>query len=416
MSRVTRSQVKMNSNRHAIRKANTIVSMAKGVSPLQLQNVSLTDAKDLSNKITTPFVKVMGFLTPSPTSKLIIERKLDVVSLIPDEISLVPDEISLSPGQTTNISNNETTQIRNILTPAKIDKTTATTTTTSVNNATSGLEILNESPDHKKPLQFTLKQEIEDLEKFTRSNYAHKEYLERTDLLDIINNATHVNDIKSKKEIDNDVTDIKTCNGSTTTTTTMAIEVITDKDHKANITTPPKCLSPLPTLSSRTAPSQTKTTTQKEKCKLSTYTLKQIEATTHHSSQITGPAKDLITKDLIYNPPKKCRTESQNGTSINITNPIKVHQLTFNQEIEDLMDLMGSNYAFNEYLEGMDLIDIIDNATNTNDSNSNKKDSDNDKTNEDYNSIFSTPPKCTLPLSNNHTQQRHHHPKQPVYH
>ncbi|KAL3853879.1 hypothetical protein ACJMK2_013178 [Sinanodonta woodiana] len=393
----------MNSNRHAIRKANKIISMAKGVSPLQLQNVSLTDdAKDLSNKITTPFVKVMGFLTPSPTSKLIIERKLDEVSLIPDEISLVPDEISLSPGQTNNISNNETTRSRNILTPAKIDKTTATTTTTttSVNNATSGLEIFNESPDHKKPLQFTLKQEIEDLEKFTRSNYAHKEYLERTDILDIINNATHVNDSKSKKEIDNDVTDIKkTCNGSTTTTTTMAIEVITDKDHKATITTPPKCLSPLPTLSSTTAPSQTKTTTQKEKCKLSTYTLKQIEATTHHSSQITGPAKDLITKDLIYNPPKKYRTESQNGTSINITNPTKVHQLTFNQEIDDLMELMGSNYAFNEYLEGMDLLDIIDNATNTNDSNSNKKDSDNDKTNEDYNSIFSTPPKCTLPLS-----------------
>ncbi|KAL3874206.1 hypothetical protein ACJMK2_037251 [Sinanodonta woodiana] len=283
MSRVTRSQVKMNSNRHAIRKANKIISMAKGVSPLQLQNVSLTDAKDLSNKITTPFVKVMGFLTPSPTSKLIIER------------------------QTTNSSNNNTTRSRNILTPAKIDKTTATTTTTttSANNATSGLEILNESPDHKKPLQFTLKQEIEDLEKFTRSNYAHKEYLEGTDLLDIINNATHVNDSKSKKEIDNDVTDIKTCNGSITTTTTMALEVITDKDHKSTITTPPKCLSPLPTLSSTTAPSQTKTTTQKEKCKLSTYTLKQIEATTHHSSQITGPAKDLITKDLIYNPPKK---------------------------------------------------------------------------------------------------------------
>ncbi|KAL3854362.1 hypothetical protein ACJMK2_013634 [Sinanodonta woodiana] len=223
MSRVTRSQVKMNSNRNAIRKANKIISMAKGVSPLQLQNVSLTDAKDLSNKITTPFVKVMGFLTPSPTSKLIIERKLDVVSLIPDEISLVPDEISISPGQTTNISNKETTRSRNILTPAKIDKTTATTTTTtSVNNATSGLEILNESPDHKKPLQFTLKQEIEDLEKFTRSNYTHKEYLEKTDLLDIINNATHVNDSKSKKEIDNDATDIKTCNGSTTTTTTIA--------------------------------------------------------------------------------------------------------------------------------------------------------------------------------------------------
>ncbi|KAL3865722.1 hypothetical protein ACJMK2_043082 [Sinanodonta woodiana] len=189
----------------------------------------------------------MGFLTPSPTSKLIIERKLDVVSLIPDEISLIPDEISLvpdeisiSPGQTTNSTNNETTRSRNILTPAKIDKTTTTTTTTtSVNNAKSGLEILNESPDHKKPLQFTLKQEIEDLEKFTRSNYAHKEYLERTDLLEIINNATHVNDSKSKKEIDNDVTDIKTCNGSTTTTTTMAIEVITDKDHKATITTPP---------------------------------------------------------------------------------------------------------------------------------------------------------------------------------
>ncbi|KAL3842568.1 hypothetical protein ACJMK2_020562 [Sinanodonta woodiana] len=63
------------------------------------------------------------------------------------------------------------------------------------------------------------------------------------------------------------------------------------------------------------------------------------------------------------------------------------------------MDLMGSNYAFNEYREGMDLLDIIDNATNINDSNSNKKDSDNDKTNEDYNSIFSTPPKCTLSLS-----------------
>ncbi|KAL3885238.1 hypothetical protein ACJMK2_025326 [Sinanodonta woodiana] len=60
---------------------------------------------------------------------------------------------------------------------------------------------------------------------------------------------------------------------------------------------------------------------------------------------------------------------------------------------------MGSNYAFNEYLEGMDLLDIIDNATNTNDSNSNKKDSDNDKKNEDYNSIFSTPPKCILQLS-----------------
>ncbi|KAL3883097.1 hypothetical protein ACJMK2_029390 [Sinanodonta woodiana] len=45
------------------------------------------------------------------------------------------------------------------------------------------------------------------------------------------------------------------------------------------------------------------------------------------------------------------------------------------------------------------LLDIIDNATNTNDSNSNKKDSGNDNTNEDYNSIFSTPPKCTLPLS-----------------
>ncbi|KAL3870830.1 hypothetical protein ACJMK2_038867 [Sinanodonta woodiana] len=89
----------------------------------------------------------------------------------------------------------------------------------------------------------------------------------------------------------------------------MAIEVITDKDHKAAITTPRKCLSPLPTLSLTTAPSQTKTTTQKEKYKLSTYTLKQIEATTHHSSQITGPAKDLITKDLIYNPPKKCRAE-----------------------------------------------------------------------------------------------------------
>ncbi|KAL3890556.1 hypothetical protein ACJMK2_002838 [Sinanodonta woodiana] len=367
--------------------------MAKEVSPLQLQNVSLTDAKDLSNKITTPFVKVMGFLTPSPTSKLIIERKLDVVSLIPDEISLVPDEISLSPGQTTNINNNETTRSRNILTPAQIDKTTATTTTTSVNNATSGLEIINESPDHKKPLKFTPKQEIEDLEKFTRSNYAHKEYVEKTDLLYIINNAIHVNDSKSKKEIDNDATDIKTCNGPTTTTTTMAIEVITDKDHKTTITTP------LPTLSSTTAPSQTKTTTQKEKCKLSTFTLKQIEATIHHSSQITGPAKDLITKDLIYYPPKKCRAESQNGTSINITNSTKVHQLTFNQEIEDLMDLMGSNYAFNEYLEGMDLLDIIDNATNTNDSNSNKKDSDNDKTNEDYNSIFSTPPKCTLPLS-----------------
>ncbi|KAL3869793.1 hypothetical protein ACJMK2_042430 [Sinanodonta woodiana] len=59
---------------------------------------------------------------------------------------------------------------------------------------------------------------------------------------------------------------------------------------------------------------------------------------------------------------------------------------------------MGSNYALNEYLEGMDLLDIINNATNTN-SNSNKKDSDNDETNEDYNSIFSTPPKCILPLS-----------------
>ncbi|KAL3885698.1 hypothetical protein ACJMK2_025744 [Sinanodonta woodiana] len=370
----------MNSNRHAIRKANKIISMAKGVSPLQLQNVSLTDANDLSNKITMPIVKL------DVVSLIPYE-----ISLIPDEISLVPDKISISPGQTTNSSNNETTRSRNILTTAKIDKTTATTTTTtSVNNATSGLEILNESPDHKKPLQFTLKQEIEDLEKFTRSDYAHKEYLERTDLLDIINNATHVNDSKSKKEIDNDVTDTKTCNGSITTTTTMAIEVITDKDHKATITTPPKCLSPLPTLSSTTAPSHTKTTTQKEQCKLSTYTLKQIEATTHHSSQITGPAKDLITIDLIYNPPKKCRAESQNGTSINITNPIKVHQLTFNQEIEDLMDLMGSNYAFNEYLEGMDLLDTIDNATNTNDSNSDKKDSDNDKTNEHYKHLFHT--------------------------
>ncbi|KAL3871820.1 hypothetical protein ACJMK2_039792 [Sinanodonta woodiana] len=103
----------MNSNRHAIGKANRIISMAKGVCPLQPQNLSLTDAKVHSNKITTPFVKVIGFLTPSPTSKLIIERKLDVISLnpdeislIPDEISLVPDEISTSPGQTTNNSNN----------------------------------------------------------------------------------------------------------------------------------------------------------------------------------------------------------------------------------------------------------------------------------------------------------------------
>ncbi|KAL3881069.1 hypothetical protein ACJMK2_033264 [Sinanodonta woodiana] len=63
------------------------------------------------------------------------------------------------------------------------------------------------------------------------------------------------------------------------------------------------------------------------------------------------------------------------------------------------MDLKGSNYAFNEYLEGMDLLDIINNATNTKDSNSNKKYSDNDETNKDYNSIFSTPPKCILSLS-----------------
>ncbi|KAL3871819.1 hypothetical protein ACJMK2_039791 [Sinanodonta woodiana] len=179
----------------------------------------------------------------------------------------------------------------------------------------------------------------------------------------------------------------------------MAIEVITDKDNKSTITILPKCLSPLPTLSSTTAPSHAKTTTQTEECKLPTYTLNKIEATTHHSSQITGPAKGLTTKDLIYNPPKKSRAESQNGTSINITNPTKVHQLAFNQEIEDLMDLMGSSYAFNEYLEGMDLLDIINNATNTNDSNSNKKDSDNNETNEDYNSIFSTPSKCILPLS-----------------
>ncbi|KAL3869794.1 hypothetical protein ACJMK2_042431 [Sinanodonta woodiana] len=274
----------------------------------------------------------MGFLTPSPTSKLIIERKLDVVSLnpdeislIPDEISLVPDEISTSPGQTTNSSNNETTQSRNILTPATLGKTTATTTTTttitttSLNNVTSGLEILNESPDHKRTLHFTLKREIEDLEIFTRSNYAHKEYLERTDLLDIINNATHVNDSNGKKEIDNDVTDITTFNGSTTTTTTMAIEVITYKDNKSTITTLPKCILPLPTLSSTTAPSQVEPTTQTEECKRSTYTLNQIEATTHHSSQITGLAKGLTTKDLIYNPPKKIWAESQNGTSINIT-------------------------------------------------------------------------------------------------
>ncbi|KAL3874236.1 hypothetical protein ACJMK2_037279, partial [Sinanodonta woodiana] len=359
----------MNLNCHAIRKANKIISMAKGVCPLQPHNLSLTDAKVHSNKITTPFVKVMGSLTPSPTSKLIIERKLEVVSLKPDEISLipgeislVPDEISIRPGQTTNISNNETTRSRNILTPATIGE--------------------------------------EDLEICTRSNYAHKEYLEITDLLDIINNATHVNDSNSKKEIENDVRDIKTSNESTTTTTTtMALEEITDTDNKSTIITLPKCLSPLPTLSSTTAPSQAKTTTQTEKCKLSTYTFNQIEAKTHHSSQITGSTKGLTTKDLIYYPPKKSRAESQNGTSINITKPTKVHQLTFNQEIEDLMDLMGSKYAFNECLEGMDLLDIINNATNTNDSNSNKKDSNNDEINEDYNSIFSTPPKCILPLS-----------------
>ncbi|KAL3865712.1 hypothetical protein ACJMK2_043074 [Sinanodonta woodiana] len=98
-------------------------------------------------------------------------------------------------------------------------------------------------------------------------------------------------------------------------------------------------------------------------------------------------------------PTEECRAESQNDTSINITNPTKVHQLTFNQEIEDLMDLMGSNYALSEYLEGMDLLYIISNATNIKDSNSNKKDSDNDETNDDYISILTTPPKCILPLS-----------------
>ncbi|KAL3869792.1 hypothetical protein ACJMK2_042429 [Sinanodonta woodiana] len=246
--------------------------MAKGVSPLQPQNLILTDAKVLNEISLIP----------------------DEISLVPDEISIFPDVISLSPGQTTNSNNNETTRRRNILTPTTIGKTTATTTT-SLNNATSGLEILNESPDHKRTFQLTLKQEIEDLEKFTRSNYARKDYLERTDLLNIINNATHASDSNSKKEIDNDVTEIKTSNGSTTTTTTMAIEVITYNDNKSTIIPLHTCLSPLPTLSSTTAPSQAKTTTQKEKCKLSTYTLNQIEATTHHSSQITGPAKGLTT-------------------------------------------------------------------------------------------------------------------------
>ncbi|KAL3874248.1 hypothetical protein ACJMK2_037290 [Sinanodonta woodiana] len=306
----------MNSNRHAIRKANKIISMAKGVSPLQPQNVSLTDAK-----ITTPFVKVMGFLTPSPTSKLIIERKLDVVSLIPDEISLIPDEISLvpdeisiSPGQTINSSNNETTRSRNILTPAKIGKTTATTTTTtititSLNNATSGLEILNIT-NPTKVHQLTFNQEIEDLMDLMGSNYAFNEYLEGMDLLDIINNDTNTNATpnSNKKDSDNDET---------------------NDDYNSISSTPPKCILPLSLLfPTTTSPPETICPP------LANYKLSTNNSNPTKSNEIPlksvlpGPSKDLILKDLIYDSPKKSGTENDSGTDTQMLEPTVNKQLT----------------------------------------------------------------------------------------